>query len=130
MPNVDAPVGVRFIEKAQSATFNRVMQIYEWMLEQLGDKLVDLAVEGNHEGSLSLYLKESHQSAATEADSGRWQHNIAPSRCNEITNCGNCDKIPIHLTGLNSRLNSAFSGGGYFCNRLKSKFENYTPRRL
>jgi hypothetical protein len=111
MPNVDAPVGVRFIEKAQSATFNRVMQIYEWKLEQLGDKLVDLAVEGNHKGSLSLYLKESHQSAATEADSGRWQHNIALSRCNEITNCGNCDKIPIHLTGLNSRLNSAFSGG-------------------
>jgi hypothetical protein len=69
MPNVDAPVGVRFIEKAQSATFNRVMQIYEWKLEQLGDKLVDLAVEGNHKGSLSLYLEESPQSAATEADS-------------------------------------------------------------
>lgn len=122
MPNVDAPVGVRFIEKAQSATVNRVMQIYEWKLEQLGDKLVDLAVEGNHEGSLSLYLEESPQSAATEADSGRWQHNIAPSWCHEITNCGKCDKILIYLPALYSRLNSAFSGGGYFSVRLESKF--------
>ncbi len=122
MPHVDAPVGVRFIKKARNTTFNRVMLFHRWKLEQLGDKLVDLAVEGNHEGSLSLYLKESHQSAAIEADSGRWQHNIAPSRCHEITNCGECDKILIYLPALYSRLNSAFSGGGYFCNRLKSKF--------
>lgn len=70
MPNVDAQVGVRFTEKAQSATFNLVMQINGLKLEQFGEYTVDLAVDGVHQGSLPLYFGKSPHSAAAGADSG------------------------------------------------------------
>ena len=69
MPNVDAQVGVRFTEKAQSATFNLVMQINGLKLDQFGEYTVDLAVDGVHHGSLPLYFGKTPQATATEFES-------------------------------------------------------------
>ena len=63
MPNVDAQVGVRFTEKAQSATFNLVMQINGLKLDQFGEYTVDLAVDGVHQGSLPLYFAQTPKPA-------------------------------------------------------------------
>lgn len=69
MPNVDAQVGVRFTEKAQSATFNLVMQINGLKLEQFGEYTVDLAVDGVHQGSIPLYFGKTPQSSNTDTAS-------------------------------------------------------------
>lgn len=69
MPNVDAQVGVRFTEKAQSATFNLVMQINGLKLEQFGEYTVDLAVDGVHQGSIPLYFGKTPQPANTDSAS-------------------------------------------------------------
>ena len=69
MPNVDAQVGVRFTEQAQSATFNLVMQINGLKLDQFGEYTVDLAVDGVHHGSLPLYFGKTPQAAAAESES-------------------------------------------------------------
>ena len=69
MPSVDAEVGVRFSEKAQSATFNLVMQVNGLKLEQFGEYTVDLAVDGIHQGSLPLYFGRTPGTvAAPESD--------------------------------------------------------------
>ena len=70
MPNVDAQVGVRFTEKAQSATFNLVMQINGLKLDQYGEYTVDLAVDGVHQGSLPLYFSKTPRPADAESESG------------------------------------------------------------
>jgi hypothetical protein len=62
-------VGVRFSEKAQSATFNLVMQVNGLKLEQFGEYTVDLAVDGIHQGSLPLYFGRTPGTvAAPESD--------------------------------------------------------------
>ena len=70
MPNVDAQVGVRFTEQAQSATFNLVMQINGLKLDQYIEYTVDLAVDGVHQGSFPLYFSKTPQAAAAESESG------------------------------------------------------------
>jgi len=67
MPNVDAQVGVRFTEQAQSATFNLVMQINGLKLDQFGEYTVDLAVDGVHQGSLPLYFSKTPQPTAPDS---------------------------------------------------------------
>jgi hypothetical protein len=69
MPNVDAQVGVRFTEQAQSATFNLVMQINGLKLDQFGEYTVDLAVDGVHQGSLPLYFSKTPQPTAPDSTS-------------------------------------------------------------
>ena len=70
MPNVDAQVGIRFTEKAQSATFNLVMQINGLKLDEFGEYTVDLAVDGVHQRSLPLYFGKTPQISAAESESG------------------------------------------------------------
>lgn len=61
VPGVEAQVSVRFLQELNSATVNLILQVNGLKLERHGEYMVDLAVDGIHQGSLPLYFSPPPQ---------------------------------------------------------------------
>lgn len=61
IPAIDMPITVTFAPEVHSGTIQVVVNIGGLKLEKLGEYSVDLAVDGRHEGSIPLYVRQRAQ---------------------------------------------------------------------
>jgi hypothetical protein len=59
MPNLDGTMGVKFGSEDESAVANFIINIHQLKLEQFGAYSIDLAIDGRHEASLPLIVKQN-----------------------------------------------------------------------
>ncbi len=58
MPSLDGKMGVKFGAEDESAVANFIINIHQLKLEKLGQYSIDLAINGRHEASLPLTVKQ------------------------------------------------------------------------
>jgi hypothetical protein len=58
MPSLDGTMGVKFGQEDESAVANFIINIHQLKLERVGNYSIDLAIDGRHEASLPLTVKQ------------------------------------------------------------------------
>jgi hypothetical protein len=58
MPGVDASVAIRFGSDDPTVTANVILNIQQIKLEKFGEYTLDAAIDGRHEGSIPLYVRQ------------------------------------------------------------------------
>ena len=58
LPGLDAPLAIRFGPEDSTVAANVVLMIQKIKLETFGEYTIDLAIDGRHEASIPLYVKQ------------------------------------------------------------------------
>lgn len=69
LPGLEASLGIRFGPNDPSIAANVVLCIQKLKLETFDEYTIDLAIDGRHEGSIPLYVKQRHPQKNREAAS-------------------------------------------------------------